>query len=165
MLILLSALAAAQEQPASNSQADPPPAISGRPAEGFGLGVMVGAPTGISLGFRPAAQPWMVNAGLAWAAYQNRVHVHVDYLYTVYTFSDSSVPRVTFPISVGGGVRVHTWDPDGNDTTLGVRVPVNISVVPKHVPIDCFFEVAPVIRLWPETRLRADAALGARFFF
>lgn len=164
-LALLSSPALAQDAqvPPSNVVVEPEPPGTG-PSE-LGLGVILGSPTGLSLGYRPGGQDNIVNAGFAWNIPQQRVHAHVDYLRTVYVVTDPNAPTLTFPINVGVGARFHSWDNNGNGATVGVRVPVQFTMVPMHQPFDVFLELVPVLNLYPETKARLDGALGARYFF
>lgn len=158
-----TALAQDAEVPASRVVIEEEPAGTG-PSE-LGLGLVLGSPTGLSLGYRPSEQPHIVNAGFAWNIPQQRVHAHVDYLRTVYVLEDPNGPNLTFPVNVGVGGRFHSWDRDGGRATLGVRIPVQMTLVPKHQPFDVFLELVPVLLVYPETKLRLDGALGARYFF
>lgn len=151
------------EVPPSNVVIEAEPTSNG-PAE-LGLGIILGSPTGLSLGYRPTGQSHLVNAGFAWNLPQQRVHAHADYLRTVYVLEDPNAPSLTFPINVGVGARFHSWDSDGSKATLGVRVPVQMTMVPKHMPFDVFLELVPVLQIYPETKVRLDGALGARYFF
>lgn len=170
MLTLLSALtlsptASAQdaEVPPSKVVVDPEPTNTG-PSE-LGLGIILGAPTGLSLGYRPGDQDHIVNAGFAWNLPQQRVHAHVDYLRTVYVLEDPNAPSLTFPLNVGVGARVHSRDIDGNGASVGVRLPLQMTMVPKEHTFDVFLELVPVLLLYPETKMRLDGAIGARYFF
>jgi hypothetical protein len=127
--------------------------------KGFGLGVIIGEPTGLS------AKNWVssrnaVDAGLAWSfRHSGFFHVHADYLW--HTPRDSEVPG-TLAFSVGAGGRLGVKP---GSVLVGVRVPLGIVYWPRDTPLDFFLEVAPVLDLAPTTELSANGGIGARFFF
>jgi hypothetical protein len=157
------ALAQEAEVPPSRVVIEEEPAGTG-PSE-MGLGLILGSPTGVSLGYRPSGQSHIVNVGLAWNFPQQRVHAHVDYLRTVYVLEDPNAPSISFPLNVGVGARFHSWDGSGSKASVGVRIPLQMTMVPHHQPFDVFLELVPVLLLYPETKMRLDGALGARYFF
>jgi hypothetical protein len=134
--------------------------ISYSEGKGFGLGIIIGEPTGISM------KGWLssttaVDAGLAWSfAGETALHLHADYLLHSFDVFETSE---TIPLYYGIGARIKLGDHDNN--LFGVRMVVGISYIFKNAPVDLFMEVAPILDLTPETKLRANAGLGARFYF
>lgn len=127
--------------------------------KGFGLGLMFGEPSGLS------AKYWVsdteaFDAGLGYAFFGDNSHfsLHVDYLNHRFDIIES---RETLPIYYGFGVRLRTGDKDN----FGVRGVAGIAYHLREVPIDIFFEIAPVFQLFPETKLKVDASLGGRYYF
>jgi len=127
--------------------------------KGFGLGLMFGEPSGLS------AKYWLseseaVDAGLGYAFFGDNSHfsLHADYLYHRFDIIES---RETIPLYYGFGVRLRTGDKDN----FGVRGVVGIAYHVSELPIDVFFEIAPVFQLFPETKLKVDASLGGRYYF
>jgi len=126
---------------------------------GFGLGVILGEPTGVS------AKGWIssrtaFDAGLAWSFRRSGyLHVHADYLWH---FADvvSTNQQVLPYIGIGG--RIGARD---NSAIVGVRVPFGISWIPTNAPIDVFLEIAPIVDLTPETDINANGGIGVRFYF
>ena len=122
-------------------------------AEGpFGLGIILGEPTGIS------AKAWMgdetaIDAAAAWS--------FTDYLF--HFFSRLDVDRGSLPLYVGIGGRVKFKD--NADDLIGVRIPLGASYLFADAPIDIFLEVVPLMDLAPKTKFRLNAALGFRYFF
>ncbi len=125
---------------------------------GFGIGVMMGEPTGVS------AKGWVssqsaIDGGLAWSFRGNGyIHAHVDYLWHFQDLTNTSQPVIPY-IGVGGrmtGLR--------SAATAGIRVAGGLSWLPAGAPIDVFVELVPVVDLAPETRLSADGGIGARFY-
>lgn len=139
---------------------------------GFGLGVIIGEPTGIS------AKAWTspVHAfdfGLGWSVGgdrigtykgrydgRSRVHFHMDYLWHAFDAIHSSE---RFPLYYGIGGRINTGA--GYDASLAVRGVFGIEWMPHHTPIDVFLELVPSLQLTSSTSFGLDAGIGARYFF
>lgn len=130
----------------------------------FGLGVMIGEPTGIS------AKLWTSNSnafdfGLGWSVIgrgtnsSNRVYLHADYLWHAWNVIHSTE---RFPLYYGIGGRLRSG---GNEGSIAVRGVVGLAWMPRQTPIDIFLEVAPSFQLTPSTGIVVDAALGARYYF
>lgn len=132
----------------------------------FGLGVILGEPTGLS------AKYWVSNSnalafGLGWSTYHphyddrgSRVHFHMDYLWHSFD-SIRSEETFTFHYGIGGRFK----DRGGNNGSFAVRGVGGINWLPSELPIDVFFELAPSLELTPATGFAIDGALGARFYF
>lgn len=139
----------------------------------FGLGVIIGEPTGIS------AKLWTSsnNAfafGLGWSmggdrfgrwydGYYNggsRVHFHMDYLWHAWNAIHSTE---RFPLYYGVGGRINTGA--GYNSSLAIRGAFGVAWLPRETPIDVFLEVAPSLQLTSSTGFGIDAALGARYYF
>jgi hypothetical protein len=138
----------------------------------FGLGVIIGEPTGLS------AKLWTssVNAfdfGLGWSIggdrigkYKGlydggtRVHFHMDYLWHAFDAIHSSE---RFPLYYGIGGRLNTGA--GYDNSLAVRGVFGIAWLPHATPIDVFLELVPSLQLTTSTGFSLDAGFGARYFF
>jgi hypothetical protein len=138
----------------------------------FGLGVILGEPTGIS------AKLWVSSAtafdfGLGWSfggdrisryngGYDggNRVHLHMDYLWHWFDAIHSSE---RFPLYAGVGGRINTGA--GYGSSAAVRGVFGIAWLPHKVPIDVFLELVPALQVVPSVGFGIDAGLGARYFF
>ena len=129
--------------------------------ENLGVGLIVGAPTGLSL------KVWQdsihaVDVGLGWTAEHNEnFHLHADYLYHDFSVFKPSTGRMPLYYGVGGAISKKS----GNDAHVGIRVPFGISYFFAKSPLEIFGELAPRADLSPSTHLTADAALGIRFNF
>ncbi|MEW6506423.1 MAG: hypothetical protein AB1432_01625 [Bacteroidota bacterium] len=128
---------------------------------GFGIGLMVGEPTGIS------GKYWISNEnafdfGLAYSFVQKHsaVSIHADYLYHAFDVIKSDY---RLPVYYGFGARIRFVN--NSDNSLGARGVVGIAWLNDKLPIDIFFEVVPVFNLIPSTALNLDIALGARYYF
>ncbi|MFA6540760.1 MAG: hypothetical protein WCT99_04095 [Bacteroidota bacterium] len=138
----------------------------------FGLGVIIGEPTGIS------AKLWTSSAtafdfGLGWSVggdrignyngYYNgesRVHFHMDYLWHSFEAIQS---EERFPLYYGIGGRVNSGG--GYNSSVAIRGVFGIEWLPKETPIDIFLELVPSLQLTSSTGFGIDAGFGVRYFF
>jgi hypothetical protein len=149
-------------------------AVQGSVAQdsGFGIGVIIGEPTGVS------AKLWTssVNAfdfGLGWSiggdrlgkfkgnhTGGSRVHFHMDYLWHAFDAISSSQ---RFPLYYGFGGRINSGA--GYDASTAIRGVFGIAWLPHNTPIDVFLELVPSLQLTSSTGFGLDAGIGARYFF
>lgn len=127
--------------------------------EGFGLGVMLGEPTGFS------AKYWLssnkaLDFGLAYSfvKLESALSVHCDYIHHDFDLIKS---KLQIPVYYGVGARLRF----GNDNHLGARGVLGVVYIDNEYPFDVFLELAPVFNLFPKTSLQIDLALGARYYF
>lgn len=132
----------------------------------FGLGLMLGEPTGIS------AKLWTTNSnalvfGLGWSTYHpryddngSRIHFHLDYLWHYF---DAIRSEENFAFHYGIGARFK--DRGGDNGSLAIRGVGGLNWMPRDTPLDIFFELAPSLEITPSTGFAIDGALGARFYF
>ena len=155
----------------------PADAIGGSAGEGFGLGVILGDPSGLTgkywLG-RDEAIDFHLAFDLDDDDDHNTILLMADYLmhFDVFNLKTSNVD---LPIYVGIGGKLgffehdHDNDRHGHDNDdelgLGLRIPVGISCLLAKAPLEFFLEIAPAIWLIPSTDAHVDAGLGARFYF
>jgi hypothetical protein len=140
------------------------PNLSHADPKDLGLGVMVGAPTGLT------GKYWLddINA-IDFAVgdlgyYDNNgysgVNVHVDYLWHHYgIFGDpasDAYNRLPLYVGVGGMIE--------SPGVAGVRGVLGITYL-FHAPFDLFFEVAPTLVIAPNLGFGIDANLGGRVYF
>jgi len=128
--------------------------------KGFGLGIILGEPTGIS------AKKWLddksaLDGAVAWSLVTpSSFHLHIDYLYHKFNIFD--VQKGKLPLYFGIGARIRIGDVEDR---LGIRIPVGICYIFEQSPLDIFFELGPVLDLTPATRLRLTGSIGIRYFF
>lgn len=129
--------------------------------ENLGVGLIVGAPTGVTL------KAWQdsthaVDVGLGWTAeHDENFHLHADYLFHNFSVFKPSVGRLALYYGVGGAISRQ----NGDDTRIGIRVPFGISYFFANNPLEMFGELAPRADFSPNSDLTLDAALGMRFYF
>lgn len=147
-----------------------PASAADRTAHPFGLGVIVGHPSGLSgklhldgqhaVDFAVASTPW--SGG----------YVHATYLWHPSILATGSAADLGWHIGVGGfawdrfGDRKNGpwWSPDG-DFTVGVRLPVGLDVDFHDPRFQLFGDVAFVAPIVPGVYAGIDAAVGARYYF
>lgn len=130
---------------------------------GFGVGVILGEPTGLSL------KHWLdreqaIDAAAAWSFSGNTsFQFHVDYLFHRYDLLDAAGAGEEFPVYYGVGARVKAKDNDDR-TLFGIRIPLGITYLFADAPFDIFVEVVPVLDLAPDVDVDINAAIGFRFY-
>jgi hypothetical protein len=132
----------------------------------FGLGIAFFDPTGLSVKYK-FSEKKSVSGAIGW----NR---HGASLFAQYHFDEIQlVPKegVDLAFTYGLGARLVTHErKDSNykyyrDRLFGVRMSAGLNYVTPKVPIEIFFELAPVLVVVPETFFELDAVLGVRYFF
>lgn len=127
----------------------------------FGIGLLLGEPTGISAKYF-FSDTLAVDGAVGWSFDdETDLDLHGDVLW--HKFDLFSVPKGRLPLYVGVGVRVSFRD--HADDRVGVRVPVGVSYLFDELPLDVFVEVAPVLDFSPSTRGSVNAGIGARWWF
>lgn len=126
----------------------------------FGLGVMLGAPTGFS-GKYWVSEDNAFDFGVAYSFVEthNALSIHADYLYHESRWFPQ-FDRLDF--YYGYGVRIRS---NKDETSLGARGVAGLALMLKEAPMDIFLEIAPVFKLIPSTALNLDAAIGVRYYF
>lgn len=136
---------------------------------GFGAGVILGMPTGLSLAWKRAGTPVSFDAALAWSFDRGAFLVHGDILLTPTTLRTADWSDLAFPLYVGIGPRISVNDDYADyarsGTYFGVRVPLGMAFQHDNFPLEGFLEVAPGMRLIPATSFFFDIAVGFRFYF
>jgi hypothetical protein len=131
--------------------------------EGFGIGAIVGEPTGVSIKY------WLdntnaIDAAMAVSLYDNNpFQFHADYLiHSSSSTVNSTEVKGTLPWYYGIGGRIKTLN---NDTHFGVRVPLGFTYLVAEMPVDLFAEIAPVLDVTPSVDLNLNGAVGVRYYF
>jgi len=133
--------------------------LSSGAQKNLGIGIIVGAPTGISVKYY-IDKDKAFDAGVGWSLKKNYMRIHGDYLFHNYKLLKK---MVDFPLVLyyGGGVKCLFAD----EFELGVRIPVGVLYNIKKPSFDLFCELVPGLDLLPETDFGFDAAIGARYYF
>ncbi len=129
-----------------------------------GLGVIVGDPTGIS------AKHWLgqdkkkqaIDCAISWSAGSSSdFYFHSDWLKHKYNLVKVKDLTGKLPVYYGCGIKLSS----GEETTLGIRVPLGAEYIFAEIPFDLFVEAAPVINLTPSFEIDLNAGIGVRMFF
>lgn len=125
----------------------------------FGVGFMVGEPTGVSV------KNWnneytAVVIGAAWSlsGRNEALHLHANYLVHSW-FEEVEARGLNF--YYGLGVRVIFED----DPKFGARIPLGLNYVFQNVPFDMFVEAVPILDVSPEVEFAGNGAFGIRYYF
>jgi hypothetical protein len=134
----------------------------------FGLGLILGEPTGVSAKYY-LADDTAIDAAAGGAFIGRGVQVHADFLWHPWILEQRE--GFVLPLYLGVGARVLKRDAGGGDedhVRIGLRVPVGILFDFTRVPLDVFVEIAGVA----DYRTRGDAfgldlnaGAGARYYF
>lgn len=166
-----------QPEPEPTVVADEPapdgPAMLHKDPSGFGIGLVLGIPTGLTMAWRPSAKsPIWFDAAVAWSFDKGAFLVQGDVLWTITRLRTPDWEDISFPVYIGVGPRFSVGDGSkgtglsrGDDAYLGVRVPIGMQLHHKNVPIEGFLEVGPGMRIVPETSFLFDIGIGGRFYF
>lgn len=142
----------------------------------FGLGGMLGQPTGITIKYHFTPNHALTAAlGVGWWGGHN-FHIHCDY---GYHFDLTKQSGFDLRMYVGGGLKFfyyyyrnyhpywddHWRDSDYNRVGIGIRVPIGISFNLNKVPLEIFFELAPGFAFLPWLDFFLDGAIGVRYYF
>lgn len=129
------------------------------PEEGFGVGFVLGAPTGLSASL-PVGDRNAFNAALGYdlAGHPN-LFLQADYVW---------IHKNLIPVDVGSisayygpGAFVAT----SRDAAVGIRLVGGMDYRFDSAPVQVFLEVSPGISVLPETNPHVGAGLGVRYYF
>ncbi len=131
----------------------------------FGLGICLGAPTGLS------GKLWLgQGAAFQFAAGGDMGHFKglagsADF---VFQFRPVNVEGDEFslPLHFGGGLKTTMSLQDGfSILLLGPRVVAGASVLVPSLPVDLYFEVAPAVYVYEAVGWVMEGQIGARYYF
>ena len=129
-------------------------------SNGFGLGIILGEPTGISAKYwTTSSTAFDFGLGYSFRKY-SRLHLHADYLFHIKNLSHTT-ENISF--YYGPGVRLRVVE-NGN-SRLGFRFDVGLVWIPRNAPVDVFLEIAPLLDIIPSTDFTVNGGIGVRFFF
>lgn len=137
----------------------------------FGLGVIIGSPTGISANYLLSDEN-SIAAALAFD--DDDTHLHIDYLWR---FPNSlTAEKVNFGWYGGVGLKFRDHDHGDHksngdhhehhdDGEFGPRAVAGLNHEFKKVPIEVFGEVSMVMYVIDETDMDLDFGIGGRYYF
>lgn len=138
----------------------------------FGLGVMLGAPSGLS-GKYFMASDFALDFGVGVYhrfGHREGIHLHADVLWHPVNLVSAAPFDLPLYFGIGGRFWSHDrYRDDYNDHShLGVRAPLGIAFDFKRVPLDVFAEVALVIDILADDGhgySDFNGAIGIRYWF
>ena len=172
-VVLVTVFALVAVAPSVDARPRPRRAARFQANKTFGLGIMLGAPTGLSGKFFLGADT-ALDFGVGWNRefrYHRGVAAHMDFLWHPVTLAQTQ--PFYLPLYVGLGGRILQHDRYQNDyddhTHVGVRAPIGIALDFNNIPLDIFFELALVFDVIVDNEehgyIDLDGAVGARFWF
>ena len=126
---------------------------------GFGIGIILGQPTGLSI------KSWTgnitaIDAAAAWSFRgEGALHLHADIL--AHNFKLFSARKGQIPVYIGLGAKVVLE----SDLLLGARVPIGLDYLFPNAPFDLFAEIVPTMNLIPATEFDIGGGVGLRVWF
>ncbi|MEJ2194446.1 MAG: hypothetical protein P8X73_06240 [Ignavibacteriaceae bacterium] len=127
---------------------------------GFGLGIILGEPTGLSAKFWTSTET-AIDFGLGYSfTTSNSI---IDF-YGDYVFHNSNMLKAEekFTVYYGPGASLRINE---NNSRLGIRGVIGILWLPTGTPFDLFIEVAPIFDIIPETKFDFAGGVGGRYYF
>ncbi|MFQ6003021.1 MAG: hypothetical protein ACE5KJ_04680 [Candidatus Zixiibacteriota bacterium] len=125
----------------------------------FGLGIILGEPTGISgklwTGYNTA-----IDGAVAWSfEKKSSVHLHGDFLHHSFNRARIDEGKLLLYYGIGGRIKFE------EDSKVGLRIPLGINYLFARSPFDFFLEIVPILDLAPKTDFSLNGAIGIRYFF
>ena len=125
----------------------------------FGLGLILGQPTGVTGAYQLSDRTAIDAAlGLGWVDDRD-FYVHVEFLYFLPTLVSGNSVELSAYLGIGGFFFAH------NDPGFGARAPFGLSLDFKSVPLQIFGELSLLLALTPGTDLDVRGAIGFRYYF
>jgi hypothetical protein len=163
-LLLTWMVAAAQAQDGASSSISTNPAPLAPPINqsgSFGLGPLVGEPTGLGMKLW-LSEKTAVDAGAGWSFVEpDGFQLHGDFLYHLTDLIRVEGGKLPLYFGVGGRVKFV----EQGDNRAGLRFPVGISYLFPDTRLEAFAEVAPVLDLAPAAKLEWNGGIGLRYYF
>ena len=142
-------------------------AFGARPL-GLAVGAQLGEPVAATLGYR-WTDDMTVQLAQGWSFGQKRMHLGLDYQYTFAEIPSDDGMGLRYPVYVGTGLRFRAFGSGGSVSddpqNFGFRFPLGAAVSPDHIPLEVYFEMAPVWVVSPRSHGGFDGGIGGRLFF
>ncbi len=138
----------------------------------FGLGLRLGAPTGIDLKFMTSADSGLIVGVGGLLFFDRSLSLHVDHVWHAHLTED-----FTAYAGIGGWGAVSAdvkGPPFGYrgpvyvaavPVAAGVRVPLGLNYAFQSFPLELYGEIAPSAEVFPGIGFFSSASLGARLYF
>ncbi len=128
----------------------------------FGVGVIVGEPTGASVKY------WLndtlaLDGAAGWSFHEHTdFYLHSDLLLHRFDLIPVSKGRMPLYFGAGGLIRFHD---DNRDNEVGIRVPVGVAYMFDDMPVDIFAEIVPAVDVSPDVQGEITGGIGIRYWF
>ena len=130
----------------------------------FGLGIILGSPTGVT-GAYELDDAWMIDAAVGLDILDDRhFYVHVEGVYKLPDLLGGGDVGLRPYLGIGGFVT-DFGNKDGGRVGLGARAPFGLSLEFAAAPIEIFGELVVGLLLVPGVDLGIGGALGFRYYF
>ena len=126
---------------------------------GFGLGVIMGEPTGISLK-KWIAEKRATDCEIGWSFPGERIHFAVDYLF--HFPERTSKPNLYPYLGVGSRLKIKAQQED-DQFTFGIRCGAGVEYLCGQFGL--YGELYPVVDLLPGIKFGLEGGIGARYYF
>lgn len=133
----------------------------------FGLGLIVGHPTGLSLkGY--LTPDTAIDGAIGFGEATRHIHLHADYLWH-FDVQHWEASKLQLYLGLGPELEFHAHPSRGasdsrTDFFIGARAPFGFSLM-FGPPFDVFAELAAGVWFLKDPRVHVDAALGGRYWF
>lgn len=125
----------------------------------FGLGLILGQPTGIT-GAYELSDNTAIDAALGLALFDDRdFYLHVEFLWYLPTLLSGNGVELSAYLGIGGFVVTH------NDPVIGARAPFGLSLDFSAAPLQIFLEASVLLAVVPDLGGDVRGALGFRYYF
>lgn len=133
-------------------------------ADGFGIGLFVGDPTGLDLNIGLQRRSALdIVLGLYDFRDRGPSYAHLTYLVTPVVGHGETV-RIPLRLGIGGAVYGNR-----DDVNLGVRVPLELGIRFRTTPLEIYGEIALLLTVLDANdafdRLSLQGGIGLRFYF
>ena len=156
-LVVTPTLATAQTPAPPTSSSSPSPSPI---PEGFGLGIVVGDPSGITASLPMGANNALnLTVGYGLSHQEANLTVLGSYVWHARDLVTVDAGRVSLYFGPGARFRLA----EASEVSLGVTL--GMDYLFENAPLQVYLEVCPGINIVPNTNTNATAGLGLRYFF
>jgi hypothetical protein len=127
--------------------------------ESFGLGILVGEPTGITAKYW-LSQTTALDGAFAWSfSHSGSLYLHADYLNHHFDIID--IPDGRMPIYYGVGAKLVF----ASEGIFGVHAPIGMAYLFEDAPLEIFIEIRPGLNILPSLSFDISGGIGVRYYF
>ena len=89
-----------------------------------------------------------------------------DYTRNLRVIASEQTPRVSYAVFSGSGIRLNMYSSGVSSwSSMGLRVPLGVAALPKHLRIDGYLQASPTLQLYPYSALLVEINMGGRYYF